>query len=1082
LRYFTFRIFVVPLHLEKRRKKSPKLDRNELTSGTQTLKNIRVVAKLSKIFYFTTTLIVLSTFLTFGVSAEVKDASLLIRGKVIDEKTHEALIGASVFSKEQNTGAVTDAEGNFSLQAKEFPIELTVNYVGYKKAELKVDSDTSRVDVALSELSDILNEVVVVGYGSQRRKELTGSVAKIGQSYLDYNISLGVDALMSGAVAGMNVTQESGQPGTGSNIRIRGGTSVYASNEPLYVIDGFIFFNEEANSKTGVTGIDGSLNPLSLLNPADIESIEVLKDVSAKAIYGSRGANGVIIVTTKKGVRSENRVNYNYTAGVSNSTRRLELLDAQQWVAFSKKYFNNYAGSAPEFGSPEAAAALGKGYDWQDAVLQTGLAQTHQLSVGGGDEKTRYHFSGNYSNQKGIILNSGYERLGGRLNLETKIRSLTIGGSLTANKSVQNALTTFDSSTAVGNDTPFGHGIANSLTYALYLPPVIPIYDTNGDYNHRNPYEAAYLAYYGIAANPVADLENSIAETSSVALLGNIFAHYKIIDGLFIKVNAGTNINYITQTFFAPSFTALGFKDEIKGLASIGNRRTNVSQSEYLLTYAKRLNDTHSLDALAGYTNQVTETNFMLASATHLGDSFENLAAGIQSPTKTRPEEGSLHSFLGRINYSLLEKYNLTATYRADKSSRFSAGNRWGYFPSIGLSWVVSDEKFLTPIYSVLPSLKLRLTYGTTGNQEIGYSDYDQYFQIEQIAGGNAYVMTTTNKNLKWETTTEYNAGIDAELIDKKISITADVYKKITNDLLFKVPPPLGSPTTYDQLTNLGNVENKGFEFAVTAYPVNRRDLKLTVSANIAHNKNTITDMGSYNNRELYNKENVSDEIIRLMPGESVGSFWGYVFDGVVQTGDDVSKVPTTNSNTPRPGDAKFVDFNGDGKITADADRTVIGSIQPDFTYGLSATLIYRNFDLFAAFHGSQGNEVYNLLRRYLEGRPEQSYNSSAALLNAWTEDNPSNTIPSGFYLRDRNIRELDSRFVEDASFFRLRNLTIGYQLPVKFIHQARIYLSVQNLFTLTRYKGYDPEVASGIDLGNYPMARTFSIGANISY
>ncbi|MDR2804820.1 MAG: SusC/RagA family TonB-linked outer membrane protein, partial [Dysgonamonadaceae bacterium] len=559
-----------------------------------------------------------------------------IEGRIVDEKSKEPLIGATVFLSGEKTGAVSDVDGNFILQATSFPATLSVTYVGYKSAEVIVEKPAAPLTVYLSEDTGLLDEVVVIGYGTQRRKELTGAVSSVSQEHLKYSSALSVDALLSGAVAGLNVTQNSGQPGATSSIRIRGGNSINASNEPLYVIDGFIFFNETNATQAGVGGIDGSLNPLAAINPADIESIEILKDVSAKAIYGSRGANGVILVTTKKGRRGNNAVHYQYSIGFDRPAKTLGLLNAKQWLAIQKEYFNNKPGL---YYSAAELAQFDRGTDWQNAVLQTGGSQTHELSVSGGDDKTRYLISGNYTTQEGIILNSGFDRFSGRLNLEKEVfDGLTTGVTASVSRSTQNALTTFEGTNY--RSSPFSRGIANSLTYALYMPPVLPIYDAAGGYNYVNPFEYTDLSYYGHATNPVSDLENSIGQTRGTSLQGNFFAQYTIIDGLQVRASAGANVDYITQSYFAPPTSALGMNQDIKGSGAIGNRRTDVVQAEALLTWTKRLNEAHAVDVLAGYTWQETTSAVSLSRASHL-DSFDNLGMGKEQPAPSRQQEAN---------------------------------------------------------------------------------------------------------------------------------------------------------------------------------------------------------------------------------------------------------------------------------------------------------------------------------------------------------------------------------------------------------------------------------------------------------
>lgn len=1016
-------------------------------------------------------------FILFLSSAATHSQTIL-RGSVFDENTKDPIIGATVVEKSTTNGIYTDINGEFSLKIPTmFPVSLNVKLLGYKDKDVIVNSAKDTLHIDLAEDTKMLNEVVVVGYGTQRRRELTGAVASVSKTTLEQP-AVSINELLGGAVAGLNVSQNSGQPGAASAIRIRGGSSIYASNEPLYVIDGFIFFSEKNATQAGVGGIDGTLNPLASINPSDIESIEVLKDVSAKAIYGSRGANGVILVTTKKGNREGgSTISYQYTLGLDKSAKKLNLLNAKQWLAIQKEYFND---KPSQYYSQDELAGFGNGTDWQDAVLQTGFIQTHELSISGGDEKTRYLLSANYTDQKGIILHSGFERFGSRLNLDRELFSnLTVGVTSSVTRSTQDALTTFEGTNY--NDSPYSHGIANSLTYALYMPPVLPIYNADGSFNYKNLFEYSYLSYYDQSANPVSDLKNSIGQTISTSLLGNFYAQYTITDELKAKINAGTNVDYITQNYFAPSYTALGLNQDIRGMGAVGNRRTDVTQSEYLLTYTKQLNPIHFIDLLAGYTSQTTKTNFTVSKANHL-ESFDNLSTGKELPPISRTQKASFRSFLGRINYTLLERYNITSTYRADKSSRFAKGHEWGFFPSIGLSWNVNNEAFAQSLSTALSTLKVRLTYGKAGNQEIDFDEYEQYFSTGRYNGAPAYDMTNLgNPNLKWETTTEYNAGIDAGFLNDRFTLTADIYNKETHDLLLKVPAPLGSGTSKKQIANLGSVTNKGLELAFNAKLMERSTFSWVTSANISHNINRIKSLGEYN--ELTEGTD-QEQILRV--GESVGSFYGYRFQGVVQTDEDVSKLPLIGGRTPQPGDAKFADNNGvngnpDGKVTPEYDRVVLGSIQPDFTYGFSSTLTYGNFDLYILFQGSQGNEVYNLLRRYLE-RPNDSYNMSVALLDSWTENNPSNTVP---HLNSTRTVELDSRYVEDASFLKLRNITLGYTIPVKKnspFKKIRLFASARNLFTVTQYKGYDPEVANGVDLGIYPSSKSFLTGASITF
>ncbi|MDR0866322.1 MAG: TonB-dependent receptor [Candidatus Symbiothrix sp.] len=1008
-----------------------------------------------------------------SLSAFAQQGRTEIAGRVLDGKTREPVIGAGISVVNEKTGAVSNLDGSFTVSVGSLPATLSIVYLGYKSEEVDVYEYTDPLIIELQENRNVLDEVVVVGYGTQKRKELTGSVASVSKVALEQS-AISIDGLLGGAVSGVNVTQTSGQPGAGSEIRIRGGNSIYASNEPLYVIDGFIYFSEKGATQAGIGGIESSLNPLASINPSDIESIEILKDVSAKAIYGSRGANGVILVTTKKGKRNGNTIHYQYSIGIDKSAKKLDLLNAEQWTKIHQEnpanFYNNPWGD-PAYNAFTAAQleATGKPTDsnWQDAVLQTGSTETHELSISGGDEKTRYLLSGNYTDQKGIIIHSGFERYSGRINLDRELFSnLSVGVTVSADKSTQDALTTISANDYSGSSNPFKSGLTNSLVYALFMPPVIPIRDAvTNDYNYYNPFELTELRYYDQAANPVSDLTNSIGQTLSASLLGNFYAKYNIptIEGLAVKYSTGTNINYITQNFFAPPYTVLGINQDIQGRGAVGNRQTTVNQSEYLLTYTKQLNPIHYIDLLAGYTNQESKTDIVLSQTTHLED-FNDLAmsTGLKK-LFNRDEQASLHSILARANYTLLEKYNLTATWRTDKSTRFAKGHQLSHFPSVGLSWNVSDESFFAGAKNVLPLLKLRATYGTTGNQEIGFSEAITHFDSSgRYNGEAAYIPDNPgNDELTWETTGEYNVGIDAGFLSDRLNLVADVYYKETSDLLVKKEALWGSESSNKfQTVNLGNVTNKGFELALNARLIERRRFTWVASANFSRNINTITKLGESNNMT---EGSQNEKIYR--EGESVGSFYGYVYEGV----------------DAETGDIKLRNLDDNPKITTGGDRTVIGSIQPDFTYGFSTNLTYRRWDAFVSLQGSQGNEVYNKLHRHLI-ESNRTYNLSTDVLNAWTEEKPSDTPRIGASV---NANTLYSRYVEDASFLKIRNITLGYNLPLKIAKttvKLRAFVSAQNLYTFTKYTGYDPEIAGGVDTGMYPTSRTFLAGAGITF
>jgi TonB-linked SusC/RagA family outer membrane protein len=632
-------------------------------------------------------LAVIGMFFSLAVSAQGN--SLKIAGRVVDEKSEEPLIGASISLVGGKTGAVTDTDGNFVMRTDSFPVTISVAYLGYRDREITVEKQTVPLVISLVENTNFLEEVVVVGYGAQRRKELTGAVTTVSKELLNQKVT-SLDAILGGAVAGLNVTSVSGQPGAGSSIRIRGGNSIHASNEPLYVIDGVIVYprSTDAGAGSSEVAVESSINPLASINPADIESVSVLKDVSATAIFGSRGANGVIIVTTKKGSRGKDVIHYTVTAGWSTPAKRLDLMNAPQWARLQMDYFGNKGHITGEH-----LASIGNGYDWQRAVLQTGFTQNHDLSVSGGDEKTRYSISGNFVNQDGVIIHSGFRRYNARVSIDRNVcENLTVGANATFGQSVQNSLTT--SKEVNYNSSPFGDGITNSLTYALFMPPTVPVYNADGSFNYRNPWESSHFSLNGRQANPVSDLENSVAESVNNSLLANFYAAYTVFNGLLAKVTLSTDQSSVTQNFFAPSTTALGLNEV--GVGSVGKKQHEIWQGDVTVDYSGRVGERHFIHFLCGYTGQEVEENYLINRSSHFTNEtlkHNNLGDGeVQTPTVNGVLGSKLHSLITRLNYTLLDKYNVTATFRSDYSDRFAPGKRWGHFPSAGFSWNIDRE------------------------------------------------------------------------------------------------------------------------------------------------------------------------------------------------------------------------------------------------------------------------------------------------------------------------------------------------------------------------------------------------------
>jgi TonB-linked SusC/RagA family outer membrane protein len=1044
---------------------------------------VMLFSQIRALFFCCTTFFVFSA----GISAQQKQE---ISGFVLDDGTHEPVIGAGIFLTDEKTGTVTDVNGRFTIPVTSFPVSLSASYIGYKTIALELYEYTEPVTVYLREDLNFLNEVVVIGYGTQKRKELTGAVATIPAQTLQ-QATTSFDQSLGGTVAGLNVTQTSGQPGATSSIRIRGGNSITGGNEPLYVIDGFILYNDNSSTRTDAGEISGGLNPLASIYAGDIESIEVLKDVSATAIYGSRGANGVVVITTRKGKKGRTHINYQSTAGWQQIRKKADLLNAEEWTAL---YTDIQASEGkPAYSGPVAHC------DWQEEALRKALTQNHQLSLSGGDGKTRILVSGNYTGQEGIIRNTGFERYAARVNLDHDLFSnLNVAVNFAVSNSAQRSLSNLNNHYSNGS-------ISDPFNYALRMPPVVPVYNTDGSYNYANPYSEGDFHLGDFAVNPVSDLLDTDAQTKNTNTIGNIVTAYTIIPSLVAKINAGANLSNTVQNYYAPSTSAVGLL--LNGYGSVGSKRFNSWQTEFTLNYNKQINAAHYVDILAGYTTQKTDVEFITGSSNNYANeslAYHNLSGGSGLITPVSGgSESVLNSFLGRVNYSLHGRYNLTATLRADGSSRFAENRRWGYFPSIGLSWNINDEAFYRKD-GFASALKLRLSAGTAGNQEIGDYKYEATYGTRNYSFGGqlvtAYLRNNReNSDLKWETTAQYNIGLDAVLWKEHLNLTVDAYYKNTSDLLVDIP--LESTSGFESmLKNVGNISNKGIEIGLNANLVRRKDLNWTASVNFAKNINEITDLGGQkqffplfsNTNGLTTLRDVDPLIVRT--GESLGSFYGYIFDGVIQTGEDISNIPVPGwfDQSLQPGDPKFVNRNGDNLITGE-DKAVLGSAQPDFTYGFSSTLNYKGLDFFFIFQGSQGNELYNAFRHTLEATSIY-YNAAGTLRDRWTPSNPSTTVPRAI---NTPFLTVDSRYIEDASFLRLKNITLGYTIPVKTGKTSslgiRLFASAQNLLTFTKYSGFDPEASyyggdetsglyQGIDLGAYPSSRTFIFGVNLSY
>ncbi|WP_281226670.1 SusC/RagA family TonB-linked outer membrane protein [Flavobacterium aquiphilum] len=1005
-------------------------------------------------------------------------------GTVVNKITNLPVAGATVTIKGTTHAVVTDSEGKFYFQTgQKFPYTLVVTYVGYKKIEYIADG--SPVIINLEEDLQELNGLVVVGYGSQKRKDITGAIASVPKGNLN-QVTSSADNLLRGAVPGVVVTQSSGRPGATSSVRIRGGNSITAGNEPLYVVDGVLIYNDNNNGTAGVTNAGAGVNVLSTISPGDIESIEVLKDASATAIYGSRGANGVVLITTKKGTKGLDTISYQGYFGVQSVSKKLDLLNASQWASL-RNDVQASIGQAPSFSAAQIEALKTSGdYDWQSAAFRTAPVQNHQLTFSGGDDRSRYAVSAGYFDQDGVVIATDFKRISLRANYE---RNYSQKFKFGVNANYSNSI-----SNGIGNNS--GGRNPNPLVAVVYQPLVVPIYNTDGSYNlSNNPYATAVN---GIIANPINDLENTTNETKINRILTSLFGEYKINKEITAKVSVSGDVINTKQNYYAPSTTGTGAGT--KGLASVGDRLVSSVLNENTINYNTHFGENHKFSALAGYTLQYTQGEVVNAGANYFVNDAVTYNA-LQDGTAVKPYsdafESVLKSWLARVNYSYDGKYNLTVSARADGSSRFGSESLWGYFPSAGFSWNITEEDFAKDLKGV-DEAKLRLSVGTTGNQEIGnYLSLASIGSVNYSFGGAIQTglapTRLANPDLKWEKTTQYNVGLDLSLLDRKINFVFDAYYKRTNDLLINVPILLTSGYS-TVLQNIGGVENKGIEIGLNTENLKTENFSWNSNFVFSLNRNKVVEIGNGVDQffpVVPNGSLLQQQPVTVKVGLPLGTFWGYQTNGIFQTQEEVNTQPKINSLTnTKVGDRKYVDTNGDGVITS-LDKGNLGSSQPKFVGSFSNTLIYKNFDLQFSFQGSYGGKIFNALNQQLE-ISTLGTNAATTLLDRWTPTNPSNEIPRA---SSSPLGIVSERYVEDASFLRLKLITFGYTLPKSVskklgTQSVKFYVSAENLVTWTKYTGYDPEVSSyeqnnlypGIDFGSYPNSKTFISGVNVTF
>jgi TonB-linked SusC/RagA family outer membrane protein len=1010
-----------------------------------------------------------------------------VSGRVTDSKG-EGLPGVTVLVKGTTIGTSTNADGGFTLSAPENST-LVFSSIGYKNQEIAITGATSTIEIRMSDDAQSLNEVVVVGYGTQNRQEVTTAVTSVSAATIERQPVAGFDQALQGQAPGVQVTAPTGAPGAGINVRVRGNASLNLNGSPLYVVDGVPIlpsYNQE------VSVGNQRINPLNTINPNDIESIDVLKDGAAAAIYGVRAANGVVVITTKHGKVGTAQVGLNVYYGRQYLRKKLDVLNAQQFAQEFNEIQAN-AGKAPGFADPNNPTPNNTNTDWQDAVYRPGYQQNYQLSVSGGTEKTRYYISGGYFNQQGISLNSGFNRYSFKLNLSQELSSrFRMGTNLNMSRTHNNG--SVRSELAIGN--------SGTVLGALSQIPTVPIYGPTGAYG-VNPFSQS--------DNPVGDL----LETSNLAnvyqVVGNVYGEFDVLKNLKARTSVG--IDFTSQNenqYISTNYPGTSNADaSVRGRAQVGNTLVPVWLLENTLTYNPNLGDRHHLTLLAGQSMQASDR--VTSGATTQG--FPNngvpyLSGGsaVVGIPYSYEEQWSLLSYFARATYDYEGRYLAQVSMRADGTSRFSTQNRFGYFPAVSLGWNVAKESFF-PQNSVISTAKVRASFGANGNQEIPiyqrFTTYSTGINYQSTGGAIAGGITQTgigNDKLKWETTDQYNAGLDLGAFNNRLTFTFDAYIKHTSNLLLQVPLPLstgggGNPSTV--LQNIGSIENRGLEFGLVTTNVEAKDggFTWTTSLNASANRNKVLNLGQQlgsdgtsTNRSIVGSNGYSISQV----GQPLGAFYGYVTQGIVQTAAEGQAAPTQNGNKLSPGDQRFADLNGDGVIDP-KDQTVIGNPNPKWFGGVTNNFSYKGLELSVFFQGSFGNQIYNENRQILESQSDP-LNQLTTVLNHWTPTNTNTNIPRPVRNDPNGNNRFSNRWLEDGSYVRLKNLTLAYNVPAAFsgktIKNVRVYLTAQNLVTWTKYTGYDPEVSSdpfsstqlGRDFGVYPQARTYTVGLNANF
>ncbi len=1020
-------------------------------------------------------MLILSMFLNIAVFATP------IEGVVLDQNTKDPIIGASILVKGTSVGTISDIDGRFKINVTETnSAVLVVSYVGYQKKNVNLDGKTM-ITVLLEEDTKVLDEVVVVGYGTMRKSDLTGSVVSIKTKDDEAARNASVDKMLQGKAAGLSVTTGSAAPGGAVNVKIRGTGSLRGDNSPLYVVDGNIISMDEtidpmSQGNGGGNSLMDKQNPLSQISPQDIESIEVLKDASATAIYGSQGANGVILITTKQGVAAKPKVTFSTNLTASKMYKKIPVLNTEEYISF----YNGFLTEGQALKTMDGVNAV----DWQDEVMRTSFSQNHRISLSGKSNKTSYYLAGGYMNNQGIVRKTGIQQADFRINLDQEITDKL---SLKTNTFYSKLNTTMTSGT-----DKLANVRSSAVRHMISFKPIRGE-EVDDSYSEDLTGPDAWLTDYDD------DSQDNNFNT-------NLTLNYKASKAITFQLKGGYISRYKDRSLWYG--TGIFNGAQVNGKAGVSGLKSEAYNAEAMMMFNKKYGKHNISGTIGSVYNYRTLTSTSITGENFFSKSMR--AKGITQaatlyPFLYREQAEELFSVLGRGVYSYADKYVLTATFRADGSSKFSENNRFSYFPSFAFAWRANQEKFLKDV-DVISNLKFRAGWGQVGNQAVApyqiLMNYNTVFYVNPNGTSAVGIIpgVIANPNLKWETSEQTNLGFDLGLFKQAISLTVDVYEKNTKDLLQEIAIPFLSGKS-NMWVNNGSIRNRGLEITLEGTPISKKNLKVNLSGNISFQQSTIMDLGmsagdfgmlknvrGYLGNQLGNNNNSKFPVNIFLEGKPLGQYYGYATNGIMQQADydaqDLTKRLMYNGAEVKPGDVKFIDQNGDNVINA-LDQTIIGDPNPDFVYGFNANVTYKQFTLDMQFNGVQGNQIVNAnLIEETDVTNSQKNVRKDAFYQAWTPENKSNTYPKLGYA---STAVFTDRLLEDGSYLRLSSVTMSYLLKLKSkaLNSLQFNLTGSNLFVLTNYKGFDPDVNTfsndvsrlGVDLTSYPSARHFTFG-----